>query len=89
MTILVKMSPREGPQCGGSEVASEGEGVGPGRESFPGAGLSVILVRDAEGPPCHHVREVRIGFCAACRPPRDWLHRLQTVRVLSRVSSPP
>ena len=40
-------------------------------------------------PPRHHSRDVRIGFCDACFPPRDWLQRLQTVRVLSRVSSPP
>ena len=39
--------------------------------------------------PRHHSRDVRIGFCDACFPPRDWLQRLQTVRVLSRVSSPP
>ena len=41
------------------------------------------------GTPRHHSRDVRIGFCDACFPPRDWLQRLQTVRVLSRVSSPP
>ena len=40
-------------------------------------------------PPCHHSRDVRMGFWAACRAPRDWLQRRQTVRVFSRVSSPP
>ena len=40
-------------------------------------------------PPCHHSREVRMGFCDACLPPRDWLQRRQTVRVFSGVSSPP
>ena len=30
-----------------------------------------------------------MGFWDACRAPRDWLQRLQTVRVFSRVSSPP
>ena len=30
-----------------------------------------------------------MGFCDACLPPRDWLQRRQTVRVFSRVSSPP
>ena len=65
-------------------------GGGGGRAGkFSGAGLSVILVCDIRRPRCHHSLDVRIGFCAACRPPRDWLQRLQTVRVFSRVSSPP
>ena len=42
-----------------------------------------------EAPPCHHSREVRMGFWDACLPPRDWLQRRQTVRVFSGVSSPP
>ena len=62
-------------QCGGSEVGVGGEGVGPGA--------------DTPATACHHSRDVRIGLCIACRAPRDWLQRLQTVLVFSRVSSPP
>lgn len=81
------------------ERSGDGEGRacwpgGPGADT-PGVACRFRLrgpaspARTLLGNPGHHSREVRIGFCDACLPPRDWLQRLQTVRVFSRVSSPP
>src|SRR5699024_10112407 len=78
-----------------SEVGAGEGGGGLGADTSGGGGHfslrgPVSGAQDLSGDtPRHHSRDVRIGFCDACFPPRDWLQRLQTVRVLSRVSSPP
>ena len=59
-------------------------------QNLPGGRPSSLRVGGEYGRvPCHHSRDVRMGFWDACLPPRDWLQRRQTVRVFSRVSSPP
>ena len=69
---------RERSRVGGGGGAARGWG----REVFSERSAPSVSVR-------YHARDVTMGFCAACLPPRDWLHRLQTARVFSTVSSPP